>query len=146
MLHHTDSLSKCLTSIHQIVKILSKITQPWKIGHNDLYLMTQKPRSYGCLNSDIILLEGIRIKEKAILFKVSQILTSSPTPGHEPWGQNLWHGRRPFKVSMVQNECFLMSGWWDIPHLRNFNVKLCGKFHQHDGRTNRKMKTIYLSA
>ena len=21
-------------------------------------------------------------------------------------------------------ECFLMSGWWDIPHLRNFNVKL----------------------
>ena len=47
-LDHTDSLSKRLTSIHQIVfKILRKITQPWNTGHTDLDLMTQKPRSYG---------------------------------------------------------------------------------------------------
>ena len=35
-------------------------------------------------------------------------------------------------------ECFLMSGSWDIPHLRNSHKKLWLKFHVRDGCTNKQ--------
>ena len=50
-------------------------------------------------------------------------------------------------------ECFLMSGWWDIPQLRNCNVKLWSNSsngtelktnERTDERTEGKTKTIYL--
>ena len=47
-----------------------------------------------------------------------------PTPGHEPWSQYSWHGRSPLKDPWSKYECFLMSGWRDIPTYRNFNRKL----------------------
>ena len=53
-------------------------------------------------------------------------------------------------------ECFLTSCCWDIPHLRNFNIKLwmnstngtesrTNTYVYMDERTNRKTKTIYQS-
>ena len=44
-------------------------------------------------------------------------MTSSPTLGHGPWGQESWY-------LWSNYECFMMSGWWDIRHLRKFNLKL----------------------
>ena len=65
--------------------------------------------------------------------KVSKILTSSPTQGHGPRN----HGMKadPPGYLLSKYECFLMSGSWDIPHLRNFKQlceKLRRKFHEHD--------------
>ena len=34
--------------------------------------------------------------------KVSYIFTSSPTPGHGPWGEESWNKSRPSRVPMVQ--------------------------------------------
>ena len=46
-----------------------------------------------------------------------------------PWGMDPGvrsHGMKadPPGYLLSKYECFLMSGWRDIPHLRNFNVKL----------------------
>ena len=61
------SIIPSMTFIHQAAfKILGKITQPWNIGHSNLYLKIQKPMSYGWLISNIISLEEVAMKEKAI--------------------------------------------------------------------------------
>ena len=98
---------------HQIAfEVLSKITQPWNIGHDDLqFRKTKTPMSYGWLISDIISSEGVSMNEKAEYhFLRCPSFTSSPTPGHGHWGQNLWN----WSWHTNKYECFLMSGWGDI--------------------------------
>ena len=42
-------------------------------------------------------------------------------------------------------ECFLMSGLWDIPHLRNLHAKLCREFHVRDsGRKDERKGENYI--
>ena len=41
-------------------------------------------------------------ESRKTLIKVSYILTSSPTPGNGPWGQESWHESRPSRLPMVQ--------------------------------------------
>ena len=43
-------------------------------------------------------------------------------PGSKTYGMEADPPRYPWS----KYECFLKSGWWGIPYLRNFNVKLCG--------------------
>ena len=59
---------------------------------------------------------------------MSQILTSSPTQGHEPWGQILWHGSwlAMVQIWMLSEFHEVLSGWWD------------GKFHKRDGWMNER--------
>ena len=48
-----------------------------------------------------------------------------------------FHNRKGYLWSKY--ECFLMSGWWDIPHLRNFNVKLwSNSTNGTESRTNKQ--------
>ena len=69
-------------------------------------------------------------------------MTSSPTPGHGPCVRS--HGMKadPPGYLRSKNECFLMSGWWDIRHSSCFNVKLWsnstkGTKLRTDERTNK---------
>ena len=60
------------------------------------------------------------------------------------WGMDLGvkhHGMKadPPGYLWSKYECFLMSGSWDIPHLRNLHEKPCCKFHVCDRRTNEWM-------
>ena len=94
-----------LPDIHQIVfKILGKITGLWNTGHADLHFMTHKSMSQGLAMSDQLSALVVFIKEKVEkhFLKVSWIFTSSPTPGHGPWGQESWNESRPSRVPMVQ--------------------------------------------
>ena len=128
-----------MTFIYQIVPMtLGKITPPWNIGYTDLHFRTENPMSYGWLMSNVISLEGVAIKEKQC--KTYGVLVFLPPA--QPRGKNLWKESRPSKVPKY--ECYLMSGWRDIPTWRNFNVKLWCKFYKRDGRTNGKTKTIPL--
>ena len=77
-----------ITLIHEIVfKILGKIAGAWKYDHNDLDLIS--------LNVDMINMSDAHPSLRSYLYKqtatyyfigVSQILTSSPTLGHDPGG------------------------------------------------------------
>ena len=63
---------------------------------------------------------------------------SSPTLWHGPWGQSLWMKEDPPRYPWPKYECFLISSC-RYTYLRNFKVKVCGKFHECDGRTNQRM-------
>ena len=109
---HTEPLSQTIMFIHQIVfKILGKITEPWNIGHADLHFMTHKSMSQGWAMCDKLYACYFQNRFVEIhILKVSYILISSPTPGHEPWGQYSWHGSRHPKGPMVQ--IWMLSDEW----------------------------------
>ena len=74
--------------------------------------------------------------------KVENILMCpSFWPPAQPWGMNpgaKTHGMEadPPRYPWSKYESFLMSGWWDIPHSRNFDINVLSKFHECDGQTN----------
>ena len=51
-------------------------------------------------------------------------MTSSPTPGHQPWGQESWNESRPSRVPMVQ--IWMLSDEWLSRYelLKNLHIKL----------------------
>ena len=104
---------------HEIQDTLTFTSWHKRLGHLDDWYLTK------CLR--------VSIQEKAVYHFF--IMTSSPIPGHQPWGQNLWNVSRPSKIPMTQ--VLMLSDEW-LPrytHLRNFNAKLGGKFHKCDRRT-----------
>ena len=64
-------------------------------------------------------------------------LRNSPTPGHGPWGQKLWHESRPLRVPILQIN---MKGCRNI-YLRN--AKLCCKFPQMDEKEPTERRKLY---
>ena len=56
--------------------------------------------------------------------KVSYILTSSPTRGMDPGVRSHGMKANPPGYLWSKDECFLMSGWWDILHSSCLHVKL----------------------
>ena len=52
-------------------------------------------------------------------------MTSSPTPGHQPWGQVIWNESWPSRVPMVQ--IWMLSDEWLSRYelLENLKIKLC---------------------
>ena len=50
-------------------------------------------------------------------------MTSSPTPGHQPWGQESWNESRPSRVRMVQ--IWTLSDEWLSRYVKNLHIKLC---------------------
>ena len=56
-------------------------------------------------------------------------MTSSPTSGHQPWGQESWNESQPSRVPKnylwSKYECFLMSGCRDMNFWKNLEIKLC---------------------
>ena len=52
-------------------------------------------------------------------------MTSSPTWGHQPWGQESWNESRPSRVPLVQ--IWMLSDEWLLIYelLENLEIKLC---------------------
>ena len=70
-------------------------------------------------------------------------MTSSPTPGQEPWGEESWNESQPSRVPMVQIWMLSDEWLWDILHSSCFNVKLWSNSTnrtklQTDERTERR--------
>ena len=56
--------------------------------------------------------------KRKTLFRVSQILTSSPTPDHGPLGQNLWNVKQTLQGthdSSMNAFWWVVAFCWDIP-------------------------------
>ena len=64
-------------------------------------------------------------------------MTSSPTPGHQPWGHESWNESRPSRVPMVQ--IWMLSDEWLSRYelLKNLHIKLC---HSVTGMRTRTRK------
>ena len=52
-------------------------------------------------------------------------MTSNPTPGYQPWGQESWNESRPSRVPIVQ--IWTLSDEWLSRYelLKNLHIKLC---------------------
>ena len=130
------SIIPSMTFIRQIVfkihvHVLGKITQPWNIGHTELLLQTQKPMSYGWPNFDILSLEVVSMKEKAVqpLFMCPSFFYLQPHPRAWTLRPELMEGKQdPSRYICPKYDCFLMSDW-RYTHLRNFNIKFWRTFH-----------------
>ena len=76
------------------------------------------------------LIAAITLKQNNTFEGVPDFYLWGMNPGAKTYGMEADPPRYPWS----KYECFLMSGWWDIPHYRHFKVKLCGKFHACDRR------------
>ena len=69
-------------------------------------------------------------------------MTSSPTLGHGPWGQESWNESQPSRVPMVQ--IWMLYDEWLVEIYPTWETctqlceKLCRKFHERDGCTNER--------